>query len=70
MIYFLKKTEGGLMGRFNIFVMRAVLGAGFAVVLMRMFYRDAHPVYIAGLAMFMIGVAYLLEYWRNRKSGR
>jgi len=58
------------MGGFNIFVMRAVLGAGFAVVLMRMFYRDAHPVYTAVLAGFMIGVAYIFEYWRNRKSGR
>lgn len=58
------------MSGFNIFVMRAVLGAVFAVLLMRMFYRGAHPVYTAGLAMFMIGVAYLFEYWRNRKSGR
>ncbi|HAO22082.1 MAG: hypothetical protein BWK80_46755 [Desulfobacteraceae bacterium IS3] len=70
MIYFFKIHKGGLMGGFNIFVMRAVLGAGFAVVLMRMFYRDAHPVYTAVLAGFMIGVAYIFEYWRNRKSGR
>jgi hypothetical protein len=56
------------MGRFNIFVMRAILGAVFAVVLMRMFYRGSNPVYAAGLAIFLIGTAYLLEYWRNRKS--
>lgn len=55
------------MSNFNIFIMRAVLGAAFSVLMMRMFYPDAHIIYTAGLGIFMVGVAYLLESWRRRK---
>lgn len=55
------------MANFNIFVMRAVLGAVFAVILMRVFHPEFHIVYVAGFAIVLVALAYLLEYWRRRK---
>lgn len=50
--------------------MRAILGAMFAVILSRFFYPEANPVYVAGLGVFLVGTAYLLEYWRKSKSDK
>jgi uncharacterized membrane protein HdeD (DUF308 family) len=54
--------------QFNIFIIRAVFGAVFAVVLTRMFYGKIEIVYVAGLAVFLVGMAYVLEYFRKRKK--
>jgi len=54
--------------QFNIFIIRAVFGAVFAVVLTRMFYGKVEIVYVAGLAVFLVGMAYVLEYFRKRKK--
>ena len=56
-----------MLANFNIFVLRAILGVVFAVVLMRMFHPEFHIVYVAGFAIVLVGLAYLLEYWRRRK---
>lgn len=56
------------MSKFNIFVIRAILGAGFAVFLTRFFFQEVNLIYVAGLGVFMVGMAYVLESWRNRKS--
>lgn len=56
------------MTRFYIFIMRAILGAVFAVILTRFFHPEANPIHVAGLGVFMVGMAYLLEYWRKSKS--
>ena len=56
------------MAQFNIFIIRAVFGAVFAVVLTRMFYGKVEIVYVAGLAVFLVGMAYVLEYFRKRKK--
>ncbi|MGD8703048.1 MAG: hypothetical protein PVG51_16295 [Desulfosarcina sp.] len=56
------------MTRFHIFIIRAILGAGFAVILARMFYPDANPIYVAGLGVILVGLAYFAEYLRNRKK--
>ncbi len=58
------------MGQFNIFVIRAILGAVFAVVLSRFFYPDAKIPYLIGLGIILVGIAYLAEYLRNRKKIR
>ncbi|MDM8526506.1 hypothetical protein QUF80_24280 [Desulfococcaceae bacterium HSG8] len=58
------------MIRFNIFVMRVILGAVFAVILSRFFYPEANIIYVAGFGMFLVGMAYVLEYWRNRKTDK
>jgi hypothetical protein len=54
--------------RFHIFVIRAILGGAFAVLLTRFFFGSVQPTYVAGLAIFMVGLAYVLEYWRLKKS--
>ena len=56
------------MVQFNIFIIRAVFGAVFAVVLTRMFYGKVEIVYVAGLAVFLVGMAYVLECFRKRKK--
>jgi len=56
------------LNRFQIFVIRAIVGAVFAVVVTRMFYGRVHPAYVAGLAVILVGLAYFAEYLRQRKS--
>ncbi|MCK4389660.1 MAG: hypothetical protein KAV83_05420 [Desulfobacterales bacterium] len=57
------------MTTFNIFVMRAILAAFFAVLLTRFFHPKATIVGILGLAMLLVGLAYIMEYFRKRKKG-
>jgi hypothetical protein len=54
--------------QFHIFIIRAILGAVFAVILSRMFYPDANIIYVAGLGIILVGLAYFAEYLRNRKK--
>jgi len=56
------------VGQFNIFIIRAILGAVFAVVLSRFFYPDAKVAYVIGIGIILVGLAYLAEYLRNRKN--
>jgi hypothetical protein len=53
---------------FQIFVIRALLGLGIAVVLTRMFRGHSEPLYVVGLATILVGLAYALEYLRKRKQ--
>jgi hypothetical protein len=46
--------------------MRVVLGGFFAVILTRFFYGKVEPLYIAGLAVFIIGMSYVTEYFRKK----
>jgi hypothetical protein len=52
---------------FHVFTIRALLGAGFAVILSRMFYPEANVIYVAGLGLILVGLAYFAEYLRNRR---
>ena len=56
------------MTQFYIFIIRAILGAGFAVLLSRMFYPGANVIYVAGLGIILVGLAYFAEYLRNRRK--
>jgi len=56
------------MTQFSIFIIRAVFGAVFAVVLTRMFYGKVEIVYVAGLAVFLVGMAYVIEYFRKKRE--
>jgi hypothetical protein len=47
--------------------MRVILGGFFAVILTRLFYGKVEPLYIAGLAVFLAGMSYVTEYFRNKK---
>ena len=60
--------EGNHLNQFQIFFIRAVIGAFVAVVITRMFYGRVHPAYVAGLAVIMVGLAYFAEFLRKRKS--
>jgi hypothetical protein len=57
-----------LVNRFSIFFIRAIVGAVFAVLLVRMFYPDKAIVYSVALAVFIIGMAYFFEYVRKNKT--
>jgi uncharacterized membrane protein len=56
------------MSGLAIFVIRAVLGAVFAVVLVRIFYPATNIMYVIGLAVFLVGLAYFFEYLRKNKK--
>ena len=56
------------MTQFHVFIIRAILGAVFAVVLSRMFYPEAPIPYVVGLGIILVGLAYFAEYLRNRKK--
>ncbi|HSQ84404.1 MAG TPA: hypothetical protein VLM43_06720 [Desulfobacterales bacterium] len=58
-----------IVNQFNIFIIRAVFGAVFAVVLTRMFYGKVAIVYVVGLAVFLVGMAYVMEYFRKKRKG-
>ena len=57
------------MNNLNILVIRAVLGIVFGVVLSRFFFPEAPLVFIIGLCVVLVGMAYFIEYLRNRKKG-
>ena len=52
----------------QVFIIRAILGLGIAVVLTRLFRNTTDPVYIIGLATILVGLAYAMEYLRKRKK--
>ena len=56
------------MSRFPIFVIRAVLGLAFAVLLARLFFSRIEPLAVAGLAVFLVGMSYVSAYFRKRNS--
>ncbi len=60
--------EANKLNQFQIFIIRAVIGAVFAVVLTRMFYGRVHVVYVVSLAIIMVGLAYFAEYLRHRRN--
>ena len=56
------------MTQFQIFIIRAVIGAVVAVVLTRIFYGKVEIIYVAGLAVFLVGMAYVMEYYRKKRE--
>jgi len=58
------------LNRFNIFVIRAILGIVFAVVLSRLFYPETQIVYVASLGGFLVCMAYFFEYLRKNKRDK
>jgi hypothetical protein len=66
--YELKQIQANKMNPLQIFVIRAIIGLVFAVILTRMFYGRIDPIYIAGLAIILVGLAYFSEYLRKRRE--
>ena len=56
------------MNQFQIFIIRAIIGAVIAVILTRAFTGEIYIPYIVGLAIIMVGLAYFSEYLRNRRN--
>ena len=56
------------MTGFHIFVLRAILGAVFAVLLSRMFYPQMSIITVAALGVALVGLAYLSEYLKRRNK--
>jgi hypothetical protein len=54
----------------QVFIIRAILGTGFAVVLWRLFYPEASVAFLIGLCAALVALAYLTEYLRNRSKAR
>jgi hypothetical protein len=52
-----------------VFAIRVVLGIVFAVVLTRFFFPGASLPWIAGLAIFLVGMSYVMEYFHRKKGG-
>ena len=60
--------EDNHLNQFQIFFIRAVIGAFLAVVITRMFTGRIHIPYIVGLAIIMVGLAYFSEFLRKRRN--
>ena len=64
----LNSGEGLTMNQLTIFIVRAVVGLAFAAIVTRIFFGRIDPVYVVGLAIIMVGLAYLAEYLRGRRT--
>jgi len=53
---------------FQIFFIRAIVGAGFAVLLTRIFHPEANFAWVVGLGILLVGMSYVTTYLRNRKK--
>lgn len=58
------------MTNWQIFIIRAIMGAVFGVILSRFFYPNAPLIFIILLCMILVGLAYLTQYLRQRKKER
>jgi ABC-type multidrug transport system permease subunit len=56
------------VNQFSIFIIRAFVGLAFAAIITRMFHGRINPTYVVGLAILMVGLAYLAEYLRKRRT--
>jgi len=56
------------MPKFQILVIRLVVGLVIAVVMSRFFFGEITPVSVGGLMIFLVGMAYVTEWFRNRNK--
>ncbi len=56
------------MTKFHILIIRLVVGLVIAVVMSRFFFGEITPLSVGGLMIFLVGMAYVTEYMRNRKK--
>jgi hypothetical protein len=55
------------VSQWQIFIIRAIIGLVFAVIVTRMFYGRINIIYVALLAVILVGLAYFAEFLRERK---
>jgi hypothetical protein len=56
------------MTKFHILVIRLVLGLVIAVIMSRVFFGEITELSVGGLMVFLVGMAYVMEYMRNRNK--
>ena len=56
------------MNQLTIFFIRAIVGLAFAAIVTRLFHGRINPVYVVGLAIILVGLAYFAEYLRKSKQ--
>ncbi len=56
------------MNRLIILVLRIILGIAFAILLTRLFHPEKGFVFIAGIAVLLVGFSYLSSAMRTRKK--
>jgi hypothetical protein len=61
-------NRGFQVNQLYIFIIRAILGGVFAVIAVRMFKPHAGLGFTVLLAIILVGLAYLKEYYGKRKS--
>jgi putative Mn2+ efflux pump MntP len=61
--------RGAPLSSLTTFVIRAILGVVFAMLLTRFFYPNASVPGIIGFAIGLVGLAYITEQFRKRKKG-
>jgi len=54
------------MTRYQIFIIRIILGGVIAVILTRMFFGSVNIIFVIGLAIILVGLAYLSEYLKKK----
>jgi hypothetical protein len=52
------------------FIIRAIMGVVFGVILSKFFYPNAPLIFIISLCIILVGLAYLTQYLRQRKKER
>ncbi len=57
------------MGKLEIFFIRLVLSIMFAFFLSRFFFQSMSMIKVFGMAIIMLVLAYLLEFFRKRNKG-
>lgn len=58
----------GSVHPFITFFIRAILGVAIAILITRMFRGSASIEYVLGLAVILVGLAYVFEFFRKRKG--
>lgn len=56
------------MERWGVFLLRVILSMAFSVILTRMFYPDKPLVFIAGIGVMLLALAYVFEYFRTGRQ--
>ena len=54
--------------KYQIFIIRIIIAGVFAVFISRFFLKDINVFTVGGFLIFFVGMAYILEYFRNKKS--
>jgi hypothetical protein len=54
----------------NVFIIRVIMGIFFGIILSKFFYPKAPLVFIIGLSIALVGLAYLSQYLRRRSKAK